>query len=140
MVIVAKKKPTAGKLKKKLWKVFALYNKLIRSTDGWVDCYTCDAGIEIGTSNCQMGHYYPKGGYGYLYFHEDNVRPQCYHCNINLSGNSAIFVRRLLEEIGAERLDYLYDHRKVSEKRGVSWYQEKIDHYTRLVRDMEMMK
>jgi hypothetical protein len=102
------KKKSLSKYKKDFWKVFSLYIKLKYSYDGEnVKCFTCDADLKIGTSNCQGGHYYTKKGYPALYFHENNVRVQCYHCNINLSGNTVIFGERLEQEIGIDAMNEL---------------------------------
>ena len=119
-----------GKLKKLLWTEFALYNKLIRSEDGqYCSCYTCGKPLEIGTSNCQMGHWLPKGGYSVHYFEENNVRPQCYHCNISLSGNTAVFEYELRNEIGDDRVNDMFECRSEKIKRDKSWYIDKIDSY-----------
>lgn len=119
-----------GKLKKLLWKEFALYNKLIRSHDGrYCDCYTCGKPLEIGTSNCQMGHWLPKGGYSFHYFNEDNVRPQCYHCNISLSGNTAVFEHNLRKELGGDCVNNIFESRSMKVKRDKAWYIDTIDHY-----------
>jgi len=106
--MIKKKPKTLTKLKGELWKVFSTYIKFKYSKDGeWCNCFTCGNPIQIGTSNCQGGHYYTKKGYPGLYFNEDNVRPQCYHCNINLSGNTVIFGENLKAEIGAIELEKL---------------------------------
>jgi len=127
---MAKKKPTVSKLKKTLWTLYAKYMKLKYSEDGeYCNCFTCGANLKIGTSNCHLGHWLPKGGYSYHYFTEDNTRPQCFHCNISLSGNTAVFERNLKKEIGAERVEEIYNTRHNSEKRNILWYQEKIQHY-----------
>ena len=126
---MSKKPKGVAALKKDLWTVFAKYCKYTRHADGYVNCFTCDANLQIGTSNCQLGHWLPKGGYPYHYFNEDNVRPQCYHCNINLSGNSEVFRRRLIDEIGIDRLNEIYDTRHTLEKRSAGWYSDKIADY-----------
>lgn len=124
------KKKTLGKYKKDLWKVYSLYIKLKDSEDGTtVKCYTCDKQLEIGTSNCQGGHCLPKGGYPYLYFEENNTKPQCYHCNINLSGNTAVFIERLKSEIGEEAYIKMYNSRHGQIKRTISDYIEMISEY-----------
>jgi len=125
----SKRLKTISKLKKELWKIYALYMKLVRSNDGYCKCYTCDSLIEIGTSNCQMGHWLPKGGYSYHYFTENNTRPQCFHCNISLSGNTAVFEYRLRKEIGNEEVDKIFKSRHFDAKRDRLWYEEKIDYY-----------
>jgi hypothetical protein len=125
-----KKKKGVAKLKKDLWKYFALYIKQKYSVDdGWVRCYTCDASLQIGTSNCQAGHWLPKKGYPVHYFNEDNVRPQCYHCNISLSGNTAVFERKLKDEIGGDKVNEMYESRHESIKRTREWYEEQINYY-----------
>jgi hypothetical protein len=117
-------------LKKLLWKEFALFMKLKYSGDGaTVCCFTCGAHLEIGTSNCQLGHWLPKGGYSVHYFNPNNCRPQCYHCNVSLSGNTAVFERRLKEEIGEMAVDEIYESRHQSGKRPKEWYIGQIEHY-----------
>jgi len=127
---MAKKQKTLSKLKKDLWKVFALYIKLKYSIDNeYTKCFTCDAPLKIGTSNCQAGHYYTKKGYPALYFNENNVRPQCYHCNINLSGNTVIFGERLENEIGTDQMEHLKILRHNQVKLMRSDYIDLIDQY-----------
>lgn len=124
------KKQTISKLKSDLWKVFSLYIKTKYSIDGeWVNCYTCGANIQIGTSNCQAGHWLPKGGYSYHYFNENNVRPQCNRCNRFLDGNTAVFEQNLRKEIGDELVNEIYETRHLSEKRDRIWYLDKIEEY-----------
>jgi hypothetical protein len=106
-------KNTITQLKKKLWKEFTLYVKLRESGDGETClCITCGKRLTIGKSDCQGGHFFSKKGYSGLYFHEDNVWPQCYRCNINLEGNTQEYDIRLRKKIGNERVDHLYNIRK----------------------------
>ena len=128
-------------LKKLLWVDFSLASKLSRSTDGTnVDCFTCGRGMRIGDSGCQGGHWLVKSGYPCHYFHPDNVRPQCYHCNINLSGNSAVFERNLIEEIGKERVDWLYENRMMKIKRTRGWYVDAIKHYRKQIEEISVAR
>ena len=116
--------------KKDLWKQFALWVKLSKSPDGrYCPCFTCDAPLEIGTSNCQAGHWLPQGGYSATVFEPDNVRPQCYRCNIRLSGNTAVFEHRLRLEIGNERVDELFEKRNNRWKADQFWYSAKTNEY-----------
>lgn len=125
-----KKQRKLSLYKKDLWKQFALWVKLRRSHDGqWVNCYTCDASLEIGTSNCHAGHWLPQGGYSGHVFTEDNVRPQCYVCNVRYSGNTPVFEQRLRIEIGNARVDEIYECRRQSGKHDRFWYMEKTAHY-----------
>ena len=126
-------KKTITKLKAELWKHYALYIKQKYSTDwGYCNCFTCGANLQIGTSNCQCGHYYTKKGYPALYFNENNTRPQCYHCNISLSGNTPIFREKLIEEIGEDGVAELDKHRHDTIKWSRSELEELIIKYKEL--------
>lgn len=86
-------KQSNAKLKKKLWEVFSKY---IRTRDRGI-CFTC--GRRSTGLGYHAGHFISKAVGGLvLYFHEENVRGQCYHCNINLGGNFYIFGQKLGEE------------------------------------------
>ena len=130
-----KKKVSA--LKKLLWKEFSLWVKLNYSTDGqYCPCFTCGKSLEIGTSNCQAGHWLAKSVSSYHRFRENNVRPQCYKCNINLSGNAAVFERNLKDEIGADAVEDMYNTRHENGRRSRDWYVEKIEYYREQLKDM----
>ena len=64
-----------------------------------------------------------------MYFNELNVAPQCYHCNINLSGNTQIFREKLIQKYGESAVEELDRIRHIS----TGWkrwdYMEKIEHY-----------
>ena len=132
------KQKTLSKLKKDLWKVFALYIKLKESKDGeYVNCYTCEANLKIGTSNAHAGHCFTKKGYPGLYFEEIQIKPQCYHCNINLSGNTNVFIENLKQEIGEEAYQEMYNRRHKPVKMTRSDYQEKIAYYIEKVNQLQ---
>lgn len=100
----AKRKYNLHLAKKKLWK---LCKEIVRKKYGNV-CYTCDRGNLVG-SNWHTGHMIPKSVCGaYLKYDIRNLRPQCYHCNINLGGNGAEFLRRMIEREGQSYVDNLY--------------------------------
>ena len=102
-------KKSLGQLHKTLWPIFSLYIKLKHSHDlRWCSCYTCGNPIEIGTINCQGGHFIPRGKAPTKY-HEDNVRPQCAHCNMTEGGEFIKFEKALIEEIGAAMVQALKD-------------------------------
>lgn len=83
-------KAPISKLKAKLWKVFSEY---IRTRDKGI-CFTC--GRKAEGSGYHAGHFISKsvGGIA-LYFHPENVRGQCYNCNINLGGNQWEYGQKL---------------------------------------------
>lgn len=126
------KPKSISKLKAKLWDQFALFIKIKHSANGYCRCYTCGKPLKIGTSDCQAGHYYSQGGFPALRFNEDNVRPQCYRCNVHLNGNTQIFGENLRKEIGESRFAFLNAHRHDTVKLSSSELIEKIEHYKEL--------
>lgn len=137
----ASKVKTAAKLKKELWPIFSLHQKLVHSEDGdWCKCYTCDKPLKIGTINCQGGHCLPKGAFKNLYFDERAVRPQCYYCNINLGGQHYHFCEKLKLEIGLEAFTDMERHGKDVVKRDAQWYREQIAHYCAEVERLKKVK
>jgi hypothetical protein len=132
---------TAAKLKKELWPIFSLHQKLVFSEDGeWCQCYTCDKPIQIGTTNCQGGHCLPKGAFKNLYFDERAVRPQCYYCNINLGGQHYHFCQKLKLEIGLESFEDMERHGKDVVKRDAQWYREQIAYYADQVNRLRLLR
>lgn len=129
------KKPSISKLKKKLWTIFSLY---IRTRDNF-NCFTCSTRYGyIGhlpyPSAIQAGHFIPKSAGGLsLYFNEDNVHAQCYHCNINLGGNQYEYGQRL----GEEKVKELYQIKQQTIKWGIFEYEEKINEYKAKLESLE---
>lgn len=70
-------------------------------------CFTCHK--PISGSNKQLGHFIANSvGGALLRYNLDNLRLQCYYCNINLGGNGAVFYKNLLAEKGQEHIDKLF--------------------------------
>ena len=125
-----KKPKTAAALKKELWPIFSLHQKLVHSEDGeWCQCYTCDKPIMIGSSDNHGGHCLSKAGNPNLYFDERAVRPQCLRCNVSHGGMHYEFNEKLKQEIGLEAWQDMYDNRKNLVKKNSVWYLEKIEYY-----------
>jgi|APSaa5957512493_1039668.scaffolds.fasta_scaffold103311_1 hypothetical protein len=100
---------TNGKWKKEFWKTFAEY---IKKRDKGI-CFSC--GRKAEGLGYHAGHFIPKSVGGLtLYFHEDNVRGQCYNCNINLGGNQWEYGQRLGEEKVAELMELKKAYRKIT--------------------------
>lgn len=77
---------TISGYKKKVWKVFSQYiRKKDADKNGYAICVTC--GRNKYWKELQAGHFIP-GRHNAILFDERLVHPQCYHCNILLSGNS----------------------------------------------------
>lgn len=115
-----------SQLKKELWKWFSLY---IRKRDKW-RCFTC--GRLASGSGLHAGHFIAKsiGGLA-LYFNEDNVRAQCFNCNINLGGNSYVFGQKL----GPKMVKKLYALKGIETKWEINDYLTKIEYYKKLSTD-----
>jgi len=99
-----KHKTTKGyeqKLKKKLMrKAWGLMSEWIRRKDalksGQTVCYTCRKMDHYKNMHC--GHLF----HGKLDLDERNLKCQCPHCNLYLSGNHVLYTLRLVDEIGVE--------------------------------------
>ena len=114
------KKLSIALLKKKLWKEFSIF---IRNRDNFT-CFTC--GKKGEGSGIHAGHFVSKAAGGLaLYFNEDNVHAQCYHCNINLGGNQWEYGQRL----GTKKVNEIMKLKNESWKWDVDNYLEKISYY-----------
>lgn len=120
---------TLGKWKKEFWKTFSEW---VRKSGKGI-CFTC--GIKKEWKEQQAGHFKPAGSCGLaIYFHEDNVKCQCYRCNINLQGNQYEFGIRLgekkvkeLEKIAREKKDLKYSARDYLNL--INKYKQKLKEY-----------
>lgn len=126
--ITGKKTPNVTKLKKQLW---SLCRDLTRKVYGF-HCYTCgthsDAphtGHFISSSICSAE----------LRYDLRNLRPQCYRCNIHLSGNWLSYEKRLILEHGQAYVDSLKteNERSKGAQFDILWYQNKIVEYSQLL-------
>lgn len=112
-------KKTVAQLKRKLWEVFSLYIRQ-RDTDqdGYGHCISCQKPIQLGTQDCQAGHYIPKGKGGSHHFGlprfpddvlaERNCNAQCGSpCNISEGGNFINYEIGLREKYGDAETDEL---------------------------------
>lgn len=120
-------KAPISKLKAKLWKVFSEY---IRKRDKGI-CFTC--GRKCEGSGYHAGHFIPKSVGGVvLYFHPDNVRGQCFFCNINLGGNQWEYGQRL----GPEKVKELYALKAQINKWDAARYEYEIEWYKNLLAEL----
>lgn len=95
-------------LKQKLWNEC---KRIIRERylrhDGTWNCFTCGAHLDI-PAKAQTGHFIPSSVCSVeMRYDLDNLRVQCYRCNINLSGNWIEFEKRLNAEKGEGFTDKL---------------------------------
>lgn len=130
------KKATKGRkvsitsLKKKLWAVTRL---LVFKTYG-TDCYTCDRKGLTG-SNLQGGHVPWASSelsvtcrYDILY-----IRPQCYHCNINLSGRGATALLKMQSQGIDTAAMWALNLETKGRVQPAEFFEEKINHYKSLL-------
>ena len=126
---VPKKKPAGTRLlRKKLWTLFSLF---IRQRDNYT-CFTCNK--QATGSGMHAGHFItgatcPPS----LYFDETNVHAQCYHCNINLSGNWVRYEEKMKDLYGKRYVDKLKLRRTMDmgEVWGEEHYKTLIDQYSK---------
>jgi len=104
------RKPSLSSLKKKLW---SLLSPLMKAAYPAV-CFTCDR--PISGAGHHLGHMFPAGSNSLTRFDPANLRPQCYHCNINLGGNGAEFARRYQNRYGTELFFAVATASQVSKK------------------------
>lgn len=125
-----------SKLKKELWSVFSIF---IRQRDKGV-CFTCGkvlpnfydrhGNLLDGWKSAHAGHFVTaKTCPPPLYFDERNVNCQCYHCNINLSGNWVEYEKAIIRKYGEKVCQTLKQMKYVNAKWSRSDYEEKIEYY-----------
>lgn len=122
---VKKKARSMKSLKAELWN---LCKAITRLTYGNT-CYTCKkTGLE--GSGWHTGHFLASSICGiFLRYDLRNLRPQCYRCNIDLSGNGAVFYRLMVEDHGQVYVDQLFRDKELVTKGNTAFYQAKIDQY-----------
>ena len=100
-----RKHPSAQrKVQDELWE---LCKQIIRLMYGNT-CFTCGKTGLTG-SGWHTAHLIPRSTCGaFLKYDLRNLRPCCYHCNINLGGNGAIFYRRMVETEGQKYVDDIF--------------------------------
>lgn len=114
-------------LQRKIWE---LCKQIIRKRYGNT-CYTCGK-TGLSGSNWHTGHLIPKASLGaYLKYDLRILRPQCYHCNINLGGNGAIFIENLRAKEGHEYVDGILSDRTVLVKA--------YDHYEKVLAEYQQL-
>lgn len=122
--------PTITKVKKALWEQC---RRITRERYGNT-CYTCGrTGLE--GSNWQTGHFISSSICSVpLRYSLDNLRPQCYNCNINKSGNWIAFEKHLIQEKGEQIVIHLKAQNEATkgEQYDILWYQHKLEEYKTL--------
>jgi hypothetical protein len=123
-----KSKTPLAKAQAKLWE---LCKQLTRKNYG-KNCYTC--GVECDAPH--TGHFISSSVCSAeLRYSLDNLRPQCYRCNIHLSGNWIAYEQKLEKENDKEWVEAL--KRRNQETKGkkydLPFYEQKIREYEALL-------
>ena len=84
-----KRAESIGVLTKKLDRIFSVFVRLSGANKiHYTKCFTCEKVLHWREIQC--GHFQSRRYYS-TRFHELNCKPQCYGCNIGLSGNQYTF-------------------------------------------------
>lgn len=116
--------------RKKLWETMKIY---IKNRDNFT-CITCNKQVE--GANCHAGHFLTGASCPVsVYFDERNVHVQCYHDNVNLSGNWPDYYKFMLKKYGQEVIDELWARKDLmkGERWDILQYQQKIKYYKDLI-------
>ena|SRR3990172_9878946 len=126
------KQKSLTSLKAKLWK---LCREIIGKRYPSV-CFTCGRAVE--GSGKQLGHFIPSsvGGAG-LRYNLDQLRWQCYNCNINKSGNWPAFLENLTKELGKDKVDALIFLKNKITSADRYFYESKIEQYTKVLEGLK---
>lgn len=131
-----KKKPATRRIKRstlvnKLDAVMSTWNRTRYSVDGVVTCYTCPKKAPI--KSMQNGHYVSRS-VRKLRWEPDNMRPQCYGCNVMHGGQPITFRENLIKELGEEYVLSLESLRHELFSPSDEWLQQQIEAYTALLK------
>jgi hypothetical protein len=96
-------------------------------------CYTCGrTGLE--GVNLQTGHMIPKAVLPAILKYDLRVlRPQCFHCNINLGGNGALFIENMRKREGNAYVNKIQkDRNKILPGSALEFYTKLLEKYRKL--------
>lgn len=126
----ATKKPKVTTLKKLLW---AECKRIVRARYGNT-CYTCGKTGLTG-SDWHTAHFIPSSiCSAEMRYSLDNLRPGCYRCNINLSGNWPAYEAHLIIDHGRDYPDKLKQKNRdtIGKQYDSLWYEAKLSEYKNL--------
>lgn len=130
------------KLKEKLDVIFSKYIRL-RDADenGYVKCVTCDYVGYWFKGKIQNGHYIRRNVL-ITRFDETNCHGQCESCNLWKDKNEMQMTYResMVKMYGTRKVNKLEASRHQTMKVDKHWYKEKIEHYKKLVKELEHEK
>lgn len=84
----------------------AVINRYVRLRDAHLGCISCDKPASWG-GQWHCSHFRSVGAATHLRFNLWNMNKSCSQCNAHLSGNIMVYRPRLVEKIGAEKVEWL---------------------------------
>ena len=84
----------------------AVLNRYVRLRDAHLGCISCDKPANWG-GQWHCSHFRSVGAAAHLRFNLWNMNKSCSQCNTHLSGNIMVYRPRLVEKIGAEKVEWL---------------------------------
>lgn len=130
-----------SKLKEELWTQVSIYVRLSASVDGYCECYTCGAvkPWRALTNGIQAGHLFRRGRLA-TRFDLDNIRCQCYECNVIKNGNYTVFHKKAIAEMGLKKHMQLYNKSLLTVKLTRSNYETETDLYKEMNEQLAINK
>ena len=129
-----RKKGEITKLKEQLW----LLCRQITKAQYGNTCYTCGRVVPDG-KGMHTAHYLTSSLCSIpLRFDLRNLKPGCYHCNINLSGNWPAYKKAIEAEMGPEITAQLIKENEETKGKVYpkEWFETKIAEYTAILKDI----
>ena len=131
------RKRTLTQLKNELDKVFSRYIRAkYADRNGRVRCYTCSREYLVG--DAQAGHFASRRHMA-TRWDEDNVRPQCYACNITDQGRQWRFGQALDREQPGIAQEVM-ERSESRHRNSANALRAAIDHYTARLEEYESTK
>ena len=103
-------KKSKSRLVKKLDSIFSKYIRLKHSKNGICTCFTCGRKYEV--KKIHAGHFMSRRHYS-TRWDEENVRPQCYGCNVGNQGKQYEFAINLNKEEEGKADQLLFKSREL---------------------------
>lgn len=122
---MAKRREALKPKQKWLSELQAVFNEYVRLRDRDDCCISC-ARPKEWSGQWHASHYYSRGHSSALRFNLWNVHKSCSICNSHLSGNIGEYTPRLIEKIGQDRFDYLFEHKSDHSQYSVEWIKRAI--------------
>jgi DNA-directed RNA polymerase subunit N (RpoN/RPB10) len=124
------------KAKDKLWDECKRITRLryVKHDGSW-DCFSCGKNIDE-PGKAQTGHYIPSSTCSTeMRYDLDNLRVQCYNCNINKSGNWVEYEKHLNIEKGLGFTDSLKARNETTKGLSyrIDWYEMYIKNYREII-------